>query len=275
MDLTIACASLALRVSIPPTLFKSGSVHVSTEKTSAIVIRQVDFSESSRIVTFFSKDFGKLSALAKGAKRLRGPFDAALDLLSEGRIVFIRKSAGTLHLLTEARLERRFRPETAELSRLYGGYYIADLLNGLTEDFDPHPLLYDLTVQSLQALCSPVASPPFSIVQFEILLLREIGLLPNLDECCVCGAAVADRGEFVHWVSQGGLLCGNCRREDYAGKSVAAASVNLMRRLSTGDMLPEGDVPGTSLLSQCHQLAVSAITSALGRRPATLRYIQF
>ena len=69
---------------------------MSLEKADALVIRQVDFSESSRVVTFFSREFGKFAALAKGAKRLKGPFDAALDLLSACRVVFIRKSSGTL-----------------------------------------------------------------------------------------------------------------------------------------------------------------------------------
>ena len=50
------------------------------EKTEGIVIRQADFSESSRVVTFFTRDFGKISALAKGAKRLKGPFQAAIHL---------------------------------------------------------------------------------------------------------------------------------------------------------------------------------------------------
>jgi DNA repair protein RecO (recombination protein O) len=252
---------------------------VSTEKADAIVIRQVDFSESSRIVTFFSREFGKLTAMAKGAKRLKGPFDAALDLLSTGRIVFIRKSAGTLNLLTEARLTTRFRPQGADLLRVYGGYYVADLLNGLTEDFDPHPDLFDQSARVLQSLCSADSTPSLSIVHFEVVLLREIGLLPNLDGCSVCGNAITFHGQFTHWASQGGLLCAGCRREEYSGKSVSAESVRFMRQLANPESTDPPPTPPTppaqATLKQCHQLAVSAITSALGRRPRTLRYLEF
>ena len=94
---------------------------MSTEKSDALVIRQADFSETSRVVTFFSRDFGKLAALAKGAKRLKGQFEAALDLLSTCRIVFIRKSTDSLNLLTEASLVARFRPSGRNLTALYGG----------------------------------------------------------------------------------------------------------------------------------------------------------
>ncbi|MCA9057067.1 MAG: DNA repair protein RecO [Planctomycetaceae bacterium] len=249
---------------------------MSTEKALAIVVRQADFSESSRVITFFSKEFGKFSALAKGAKRLKGPFDAALDLLSECRIVFIRKTSGALSLLTEARLQTRFRPGAHDLSSLYGGYYIAELVNSLTEDFDPHPRLYDLAVASLEQLSLGQVPSSSVIVQFEIGILQDIGVFPNLDECSVCGESVVFTGRFAHWVSQGGLLCQACRREEYAAKSVAAETVQTLRRLADHSW----DVAGPEVLTagqaaDCHRLTVSSITHVLGRRPATLRYLMF
>lgn len=254
---------------------------MSLEKAEVLVIRQVDFSESSRVVTFFSREFGRFAALAKGAKRLKGPFDAALDLLSTCRIVFIRKSSGTLNLLTEARLVHRFQPHrsstTGCLSSLYGGYYVAELLNGLTEEFDSAPEVFDLAAATLNALSIPESFPSTVIIHFEITLLKQIGLLPNLFECTVCGNAVESDGRVAHWVSQGGLLCANCRREEYvgAGTSISAASIEILRR-----MVKESTERTSRLMlspqhaDECHKLAVSAITQALGRRPATLRYIQ-
>src|SRR5512136_1526288 len=106
---------------------------MTTEKTSAIVLRVVDFSETSCVVTLFTEGFGRIGVLAKGARRPKGPFDSALDLLAVCRIVFIDKSADALDLLTEARLERRFRSASRDLSRLYAGYYVAELLLELTD----------------------------------------------------------------------------------------------------------------------------------------------
>jgi DNA repair protein RecO (recombination protein O) len=111
---------------------------VPAEKTDAIVIRLADFSESSKVVTMFTRDFGKVAALA-GAKRLKSPFEAALDLLTESRVVFLRKSSAGLDLLTEAQLISRFRPSGADLTRLYSGYYVAELLDGSIQEYDPHP----------------------------------------------------------------------------------------------------------------------------------------
>ena len=92
---------------------------MSAEKSLAIVLRTIEFSETSVVATLFTEKFGKISALAKGARRPKGPFESALDLLAVVRIVFLHKSSGALDLLTEAKLERRFRAAARDLSRLY------------------------------------------------------------------------------------------------------------------------------------------------------------
>src|SRR5204863_4232737 len=99
----------------------------------AIVLRLVEFSETSLVTTLFTEDFGKVGALAKGARRPKSAFEGALDLLALVRILFLRKSSDSLDLLTEARLERRFRSAQRDLPRLYAGYYVAELLAELTD----------------------------------------------------------------------------------------------------------------------------------------------
>ena len=252
---------------------------MSLEKADAVVIRQADFSESSRVVTLFSKEFGKFSALAKGAKRLKGPFDAAIDLLSRCRVVFIRKSSGSLDLLTEARLVSRFTPPGTDITSLYGGYYVADLLNGMTEEYDPAPDIFDLATETLAKLSTTEQDSLTSVVQFEVGILRFSGMLGSLAECNSCGMPVTQSGQpsskkFSHWVSQGGLLCADCRRPEYADRSISAGSVAALRQLSSDDSQLSGRVRLTKKqLIECHHFAVSAITSILGRRPATLRYL--
>ena len=119
---------------------------MSSEKASAIVLRVIEFSETSSIVKLFTREFGKVRGLAKGARRPKGPFESALDLLALCRIVFLRKSSDSLDLLTEAKLERWFRPPRGGLSNLYAAYFVAELLNELTDDGDPHPELFDRAI---------------------------------------------------------------------------------------------------------------------------------
>src|SRR5215468_5196458 len=140
---------------------------MAAEKTLALVLRAVEFSETSSVVTLFTRDFGKIRGLAKGARRPKGPFESALDLLSLCRLVFLRKSSEALDLLTEAKLERRFRPANRDLSNLYAGYYVAELLNEFTDDYDPHAQLFDLADQTLLGLTRGEAVAN-SVLRFEL-----------------------------------------------------------------------------------------------------------
>src|ERR687888_888686 len=98
---------------------------MATEKAQALVLRTTDWSETSRIATLWTRELGKVHALAKGGRRLKSSFESALDLLTVCSIVLLRKSSGGLDLLTEARVVERFGHLRADLPALYAGYYVA------------------------------------------------------------------------------------------------------------------------------------------------------
>lgn len=247
---------------------------MSGEKTEAIVIRLADFSESSRVVTLFTLDAGKVSALAKGAKRLKGPFESALDLLSRVRVVFLRKSSASLDLLTEAQLVARFQPRPRDLMSLYGGYYVAELLDTLTEPHDPHPTLFRESVAALEALSSE-ADPRLSILRFEAILLREIGHLPAFEACLVCGRP-AEFGEGIrYWVTQGGLVCRACGRPELAHTEIHPGTVAILRKFTEPDADIRRLAPSVQQMKELRHVLTSAVSHAMERRPKMLKYLKF
>src|SRR5437762_2401129 len=168
-------------------MVSKGRHPVAAEKALALVLRTTDWSETSRIATLWTREFGKVRVLAKGGRRLKSNFDSALDLLTVCSIVFLRKSSGSLDLLTEAQVARRFPRLSGELSALYAGYYIAELLSDLSEDYDPHPRLFDEALETLQDLGSPGVAAGQRLARFEVVLLQELGYSPVLDACAACG----------------------------------------------------------------------------------------
>ncbi|MEZ6044485.1 MAG: DNA repair protein RecO [Planctomycetaceae bacterium] len=249
---------------------------MSSEKTEAIIIRLADWSESSRVVTFFSRDFGKLSAVAKGAKRLKGPFEAAIDLLAACRIVFIRKSSGGLDILTEAKLQQRFKPNGRNLMSLYGGYYVAELLASFTEEYDPNPELYDVAVRTLSSL-SEDPEHKTTLLKFELALLRETGHLPLFDACLACGIP-ADTGKtmFGFWVAQGGLICHECQKKEYQPQpEIQPGTLAILRRLSAenGEGLKNLQLSDQQY-AEMRRIVTAAIRHVLGRPSKMSRYLQ-
>ena len=246
---------------------------MSTEKSDALVIRQADFSESSRVVTFFTRDFGKISCLAKGAKRQRNAFDGALDLLAECRVVFIHKQSTGLDLLTEAQLLNRFHPIPTSLPHLYAGYYVAELLAGLTEDRDPHPMLYDAATRTLSLLSHPI-SPHVALFQFELKLLQETGHLPDFDTCTICQSPISLGEPSRFWVSQTGLICSQCGHSEYEHTTIQSGAIAVIRKLLDGD----DQAVGRLMISErqrkdIRRILTAVISSLLGRIPKTLKLL--
>ena len=185
---------------------------MSSEKSEAIVLRAVPWSETSFVVTLFTRDFGKVSAVAKGARRLRSPFESSLDLLAKSQIVFISKNNETLDILTEAKLTRRFRSGQISLLSLYCGYYVAELLLTLTEDHQKIIDLFEMSDRTLIDL-DEGKSPPEVVLRFEMQLLKLLGHLPTFHLCATCGNPVESErnGDGTRLgIAAGGVLCPNC-----------------------------------------------------------------
>jgi DNA repair protein RecO (recombination protein O) len=182
---------------------------VSTEKTEAIVLRAVPWSETSLIVTLFTQDFGKISAIAKGARRPKSSFEHALDLLAHSSIVFIAKPGDVLDLLTEAKLIRRFRAGQKDLKSLYAGYLVAEVLLAMTEEGYPQHELFQLTEETLTAL-DRSDSAACSLLRFEWQVLRILGHMPNLENCVSCGETIDRSVRLSFGIEAGGILCNKC-----------------------------------------------------------------
>ncbi len=163
------------------------------DKTDAVVLRVVEYSETSLVVTLYTRQFGKLAAIAKGARRPKSPFEGALDLLSVCDVVLIRKPADQLAILTEAKLVRRFRggenqawSRSARLARLHGAYYLVELLRRLVEDGQGQENLFELLLATI-ARIEGRADLLATILYFEVQALKLLGHAPRTQSCVCCG----------------------------------------------------------------------------------------
>jgi DNA repair protein RecO (recombination protein O) len=244
------------------------------EKASAVVLRVIDFSETSAVVTLFTREFGKISGMAKGARRPKGPFEHALDLLAQCRIVFLRKSPGALDLLTEAKLERWFRPRGRDLASLYAGYYVAELLIELTHDYDPHPQLFDAAVQTLAEL-SAGGRVDAVVLRFELAALRLLGHLPSFAECAECGTAISRSARVSFGLLAGGALCEKCRVGKRKLVSVSSAVVETLSRFAETDGHAQRDTElAPAVRGELRGVLNNYLAHLVGRRLKMHEYIR-
>jgi DNA repair protein RecO (recombination protein O) len=245
---------------------------MAAEKAQALVLRTTDWSESSRIATLWTREFGKVRALAKGGRRLKSAFENALDLLTVCSIVFLRKSSGSLDLLTEAQVVRRYPRLRGDLAALYGGYYVAELLADWTEDYDPHPVLFDEALATLDALGAPGEPAGLRAARFELALLRELGYNPVLEACAACGGSLGGRG-MVFAPGAGGAVCPRCQAGQRERRPLSAAAWQALRELAAQGEGWRGPWPA-EVRAEVRQVLGQYVTYLRGRRPRLLPYLE-
>jgi DNA repair protein RecO (recombination protein O) len=255
----------------------SGVMTMAAEKALALVVRGTDWSETSRITTLFTREFGKVRALAKGGRRLKSNFDVAFDLLSVCRIVFLRKASGGLDLLTEAQMEERFPVLRSNLSALYAGYYIAELLADGTQDYDPHPGLFETAVGTLRGLGEESIDSRAHVTTFELVWLRELGYSPRLDACAGCGARLLSEGaaRVTFSPSSGGVLCARCGPGALDRRGLSWEGFAALQELTAAlesDRPVMRSIP-PEICEEIRQILGQTVSFVLGHRPRLLGYV--
>jgi len=148
-----------------------------TERAEGIVLRRQSVTESSLIVTWYTREFGKLKTLAKGARRPKGPFQGKIDLFYRDEIVFLPSRRSDLHLLHDCFLEQPYAQLRRTVESVTAASYACELVELATEHEDANARIYDLLVMILDALehrCDAAL-----LIWFEIQLLAAAGWKPK------------------------------------------------------------------------------------------------
>lgn len=183
---------------------------MSVIKDEGICIRLRKYSETSQIVTFFTRDCGKVAGIAKGSRRPHSKFGGGIDLLANGVVIFVpARGERSLATLTEFTLRESFTALRRDLLTLQAAQYAADMLAEFTEELDPHERLYDAFYETLAAL-QPPGRPESRLLMFELTLLGEVGLRPQWDICCGCGKGLPLDKRLYFSSNGGGMLCPQC-----------------------------------------------------------------
>jgi len=150
-----------------------------TERAEAIVLRVQPVTESSLLVLWFTREFGKLKTLAKGARRPKSPMRGRLDLFYQDEIAFLRSQRSDLHLLHECFLENPHPALRAGVPVLTAASYVCELVDALTIVEDAHPALFNLLAEMLTSLETAVS--PAQLIWFELQALAATGWKPVVE----------------------------------------------------------------------------------------------
>ena len=181
-------------------------------RTEAICLRVIDYSETSQILRFYARESGKISCIAKGAKRKKSTFRGAFHFLAVYNLVRMEKMSGSLDLVTQAELIEDFHHLAEDYGRYSTACYIAEFLDTFTLDGQVVGNLYEITLEALHRLQQNIPLPDL-LFSFEAKALRALGFFPRLRECGGCRNSITT-SEAYFAPRDGGVICLRCRPRD-------------------------------------------------------------
>jgi len=205
---------------------------MSIHKTEAIVLNKRDFRETSIIVNFYTRHFGKITGILKGIKTGPDKFASTLELFSYNDIIFYMKRNSSLHLVSQCDMINDFNGIRQSMFKIGIGSSIVELLAAIMPPEDKNEDVFNLALAALSEL--EVGYNPDKIMTiFKIKLLALSGFKPHLDSCVSCGDKILGQSKFS--LVLGGLLCSRCCHKDLKARSIFRGTVASILHIEKND----------------------------------------
>jgi DNA repair protein RecO (recombination protein O) len=196
--------------------------------SEAIVLRTWPFREADLLITLFTRDQGKVRGVAKSAMKSRKRFGGALEPMTWVRAHYAEKPRQELVRLDTFEIVSSPLAEPVDYGRATGLAFLAEVLDELLPDHDPHDAVFRLTVATLEHLRNDSIWMP--VTYFALWCTRLMGWLPELHRCVECGGNLA-QGAFYH-ATRDGLFCSAHKRPSASALSAESlALADAMLRL--------------------------------------------
>jgi DNA repair protein RecO (recombination protein O) len=207
------------------------------QKCEGIVIRTTDYGETNKIVTLYTREWGKVGVMARGAKKPNSRLSAISQPFTYGYYL-IQKGSG-LGSLQQGEMISSFRMIREDIFLTAYASYIVELTDKvIVDDKSPNPFLFELLYQTLHYMNEGYDLDILTNI-YEMKMLNLLGLHPCLNQCSVCGST---DGHFSFSIREGGFLCHRCLEKDPYHLKISPAAVKLLRLFYYFDITRLGNI---------------------------------
>lgn len=193
------------------------------QKCEGIVIRTNHYGESNKVVTLYTREWGKIGVMAAGAKKPNSRLAAVTQPFTYGQFL-VKKSSG-LGSLQQGDIISSMRGIKEDIFLTAYASYIIDLTDKCTDEKKPNPYLFELLYQTINNMNEGL-DPEILVNIYEMKMLNSLGMYPVLDQCTICKNT---EGEFSFSIREGGFICHRCLEKDPYHYKISQATVKLLR----------------------------------------------
>jgi len=196
-------------------------------RVEGVVLRHSDWGETDRLLLLYTRERGKLRALAKGVRKLRSrkaghlePFTRVALMLARGRDMWI---------VTQAETVEAYQPLRENLLKLGQAAYVLELVDRFGYEEGEDAGLYQLLTATLRRI-SEEEDAFLAVRYFEMRVLDLFGFRPQLFECVRCAAEIKPQDQFFSAL-QGGVLCPKCGPQDPTARPASIEALRFLRHI--------------------------------------------
>jgi len=200
-------------------------------KTEAIVLKRINLGEADKILTLYTPNLGKFSAIAKGVRRPKSKMGGHLELLTHSSLMLARGQ--NLDIITQSETISNFLPLRGDLWRASLAIYAAELVEQFTAEHVENYPVYKLLLDTLHRLCE-TQDGELTLRYFELNLLTHLGYKPELHQCLGCKSPLEPTDNFFS-PSGGGVLCPKCWQAEPLAQPISLNALKVMRFLQKSD----------------------------------------
>jgi DNA repair protein RecO (recombination protein O) len=245
--------------------------------TPAVLLRRVDYGDFDVILTFFTESAGKISVIAKHAKKSRKRFAGVLELFTLLKITCQASRRSGMPVLQEAHLVEPFTAiRESMLNTAYASYW-AELVTTWAEEAQELGRLYHLLVFALGGLDRRQMDPAWLNLMFQMRFLDIAGLCPNLHYCCICKKALDTLPQHMAGVdvARGGVRCYGCGEENEGHVCLSRGTIKQLQWLAQGDVKRVERLRfSTQGVQEAQAFLEAFIPFHLGKEPRSLKFLR-
>ena len=185
-------------------------------KTDALVLKSMRYRDTSKIVTFYTRRYGKLKAIAKGARDSKSKFGASLEPMTLSSLVLYKKEYRELQLISQCDIVKPYKRLHSEMARMAVGLSVLELVNQLTHDEEENLALFSLLGDTFDTLELTEGNCTNLLYAFELRFAALFGFGLHLERCLKCKNALTVYGTgstVIFDIAKGGLHCQDCANE--------------------------------------------------------------
>ncbi|SDC74510.1 MULTISPECIES: DNA repair protein RecO [unclassified Candidatus Frackibacter] len=205
---------------------------MSLYKTDAIVLRHYEFDEADKLIVLYTRDYGKVKAVANGARKTKSRLAGGVELFTYNDLLLYQGKS--LSTISQCEIKNSFAKLRSDLFKMAYASYLAEVVNEFTVEEEKNESVFALLLATLHLLND---GGDLEIITrfFELRLLNLLGYRPVIDICVECDKELAEVKQLRFSSVAGGLICPQCSKVDQYAMRLSKGTAAIMKRLLTID----------------------------------------